>query len=279
MSSGLVGYTRRGPLAVIRLERPAALNAITYPMIADVERFARQAEQDPDVFAICITGEGRGFCAGIDLGVLTEHTQGGDPASSQANASRPARPALFSFLLDISKPVIAAVNGVTAGGGFVLAMMCDLRFMAEGASLITVFARRGLIAEHATSFLLPRMIGINRALDLLWSSRPVDAAEGYRLGFVDRVAAPDDLLASVEDYVAKMAATVAPHALAVMKAQVHRQLAMSFEEASADCDREMRAALVHPDAAEGARSFIERRAPRFTAWPPAGGPAPVDTGE
>jgi enoyl-CoA hydratase/carnithine racemase len=266
MEDEQVGYERRGPLAIIRLERPDALNALTYPMIAGVERRAREAEADPEVFAICITGEGRGFCAGIDMSVLSRHTQGEAPERAGGSDTKRARPALFSFLLDVSKPVIAAVNGVGAGGGFVLAMMCDLRFVAEDASLITVFSRRGLIAEHGTSWLLPRMVGLGRALDLLWSSRKVDAAEAYRIGLADRVVPGERLLDEVQAYVEAMAASVSPRALATIKAQVLRHLECGFDEAARDADALMTQALKHPDAAEGARSFIERRPPRFAAW-------------
>ena len=109
---------------------PDALNALIMPMIGDVERLARAAEADPAVFAICITGEGRGFCAGLDMNVLAEHAAGRAPSAGQRTAR--ARAMLFSFLAEVGKPGIAAVNGVAAGGGFVLAMMSDLRFMAEG---------------------------------------------------------------------------------------------------------------------------------------------------
>lgn len=266
MSGSEVSYARQGRLGVVRLERPDALNALTLNMIGEVERLARAAEADPDVTAICITGAGRGFCAGIDMSVLTDHAQNGPPARAPRPDGRPGRPAMFSFLLDISKPVIAAVNGVSAGGGFVLAMMCDLRFMAEGASLITIFSRRGLIAEHGTSWLLPRMVGLSRALDLLWSSRKIDAAEAYRIGLADRVVPADQLLEAVEAYVADLAATVSPRALAVIKAQVHRHLAAGFDEAAIESDALMAVALKHPDAAEGAQSFVERRPARFAAW-------------
>jgi enoyl-CoA hydratase/carnithine racemase len=265
MADQEVSYARRGPLGVIRLERPDALNALTSGMISGVEQFALAAERDPEVIAICITGAGRGFCAGIDMAALDEHTRSGPPPAA-AEDSKPARPALFSFLLDVSKPVIAAINGVGAGGGFVLAMMCDLRFMAEEASLITIFSRRGLIAEHGTSWLLPRMIGLNRALDLLWSSRRIDAAEAYRIGFADRVVPAGALLEEVEAYVAAMAASVSPRALAVIKAQLHRHFETPFDVAAAESAALMVEALAHPDAAEGVASFVERRAPRFTAW-------------
>lgn len=264
MESPQVSYERRGALGVIRLERPEALNALTYAMISGVERFALAAEADPEVIALCITGAGRGFCAGIDMSVLTESTRNGPRAAAADAASR--NPALFAFLLGISKPVIAAINGPTAGGGFVLAMMCDLRFMAQEASLTTVFTKRGLIAEHGTSWLLPRMIGLSRAMDLLWSSRRVDAAEAYRLGFADRLVPGDGLLAAVEGYAADLKANVSPRALAVIKAQLHRDLEAGFDAAARGAEALMADALTHPDATEGAQSFIERRPPRFAPW-------------
>src|SRR5262249_60740852 len=148
---------------------------------------------DAGVAGIVIRGNGRAFSGGLDAGALRRSTQEGSPSPSTPPAADEL-PALFSYILRISKPVIAAVNGVTAGGGFVLAMMCDLRFASEGASFTTVFSKRGLVAEHGTSWLLPRMVGLSRALDLLWSSRRIDAAEALRIGLVDRVVPPERLI-------------------------------------------------------------------------------------
>ncbi len=261
MSETPVSYERRGPLALIRLERPDALNALTYAMIKGVEEAARRAEADPDVFALCITGAGRGFCAGIDMEILADSAGRGP-----AGPANPDSPALFSFLLDVTKPVIAAINGVTAGGGFVLALMCDLRFMARGANYTSVFARRGLIAEHGVSWLLPRLIGTSRALDVLWSSRKIEAEEAYRLGLADRVAEPDALIDAVEDYVRAMAQSVSPTALAAIKRQIYRHWEAPFKDAARDSQALMVRALAHPDASEGARAFMERRAPQFAPW-------------
>ena len=266
MADPNVSYSRRGRLAVITLRRPEALNAITLEMVAEVERLALAAEADAEVFAICITGEGRGFCAGLDMNVLAQHAAGNAPKPVERPADKPRKPALFSYLMDISKPVIAAVNGVAAGGGFVLAMMCDLRFVAEDATLITIFSRRGLIAEHGTSWLLPRMVGMSRAMDLLWSSRRVDAAEAYRIGFADRVVPKDQLVDAVETYVADMAASVSSRSLAVIKAAVHRHAALSFDEAALETEDLIAASLAHPDATEGAAHFVEKRAPKFAPW-------------
>lgn len=261
MADAPVSYERRGRLAVIRLERPDALNALTYPMIVAIEAAARRAEADPDVFALCITGAGRGFCAGIDMTILAESARNRPTAPDGKR-----NPALFSSLLEISKPVIAAVNGVAAGGGFVLAMMSDLRFMAEEATMTTVFSRRGLVAEHGTSWLLPRLVGTSRALDLLWSSRRVDAQEAYRLGLADRLAPASALLDVVATYVEEMAATVSPTAVAAIKRQVYTHWESDFDTAAQEAHALMATALAHPDATEGAMSFVERRPPQFSPW-------------
>lgn len=253
-----------GNLCVIRLQRPDVLNAFDYDMLLAFRRAVDAAVADERVFAIVVTGAGRAFCAGIDVSLLERAASGGGGGNGAADArEKPEGPALFAFLLRAPKPVIAAVNGIAAGGGFVLAMMCDLRFMAADASVTTVFARRGLIAEHGMSWLLPRQLGTSRALDLLWSARRVGAEEALRLGLTDRVTAPDALLDTIRGYVDEMAATVAPRAIATIKRQVYDHWAHDFLSASVQSERLMQDALAHPDAAEGARSFIERRPPRF----------------
>src|SRR6516225_739358 len=230
------------PIAIIRLNRPEKLNAFTFAMIEEIRSALNRAAADERVVGIVITGNGRAFSAGLDAGDLRRSTQEGSPPP-QTPPPPDELPALFSYILRISKPVIAAVNGVTAGGGFVLAMMCDLRFASENASFTTVFSRRGLVAEHGTSWLLPRMIGLSRALDLLWSSRRVDAAEAYRLGFADRLAPGAELIAAVEAYAAALAANVSPRALAVIKAQVHRHLETGFDAAAREAAGLMTEAL------------------------------------
>jgi enoyl-CoA hydratase/carnithine racemase len=191
-----VHYARDGRIGLIRLNRPAALNAFTAEMVADIRSAAKEAEADPEVIAIVITGTGKAFCAGFDGTSLTQVMN--DPSSEPVTTLADETPALFSFLQQISKPVIAAVNGVAAGGGFVLAMMSDLRFASTSASFTTVFARRGLIAECGLGWLLPRIVGTSRALDLLLSARRVDAQEAYRMGLVDRAVPDEQLLSEVK---------------------------------------------------------------------------------
>ena len=260
-----------GSAALIKLDRPAKLNAFTYRMIDQIRSAVDRAATDERVVGIIITGTGRAFSAGLDTVDLARSAREGvqenrrnDSKSAQAApSSEDELPALFSYLLRVPKPVIAAVNGVAAGGGFVLAMMCDLRFATESASFTTAFSRRGLIAEHGTSWILPRLVGPSRALDLLWSSRRIDAAEAMRMGFVDRIVPAESLLDEAREYIRELATNVSPRSLAVIKAQIYRHLGMPIESAICEADVLMREALAHPDATEGVASFVEKRAPRF----------------
>ena len=167
-------------------------------------------------------------------------------------------------MLQQPKPIIAAVNGVTAGGGFVLATMCDLRFASTSASFLSIFTKRGLIAEHGTTWTVPRLVGTGHALDILWSSRRVEADEALRLGLVERVVEPDQLLDEAIAYVADLAANVSPAALADTKRLVYEHAGLALEPSLVQADAATWAAVGRPDAAEGARSLIERRPPVFT---------------
>ncbi|HVM99659.1 MAG TPA: enoyl-CoA hydratase-related protein [Caulobacteraceae bacterium] len=268
MSDADILFETMGRVALIRLNRPQALNALTYAMLADIRRLVATAEKDPEVTAIAFVGEGRGFCSGLDAEVLRQTTQAGEArgGGGGGDESRRDPPGMFSYLTQVSKPVISAVNGVAAGGGFVLAMMSDLRFGSEAASFTTVFSKRGLIAEHGTSWVLPRLVGPSRALDLLWSSRRVQSEEALRIGLLDRVVPHDELLAAVVAYVDDLAAQISPGAIAVMKSQVYRHLSQGMEPALVDADRLTQEQLKHPDAREGAMALIERRAPNFEPW-------------
>jgi enoyl-CoA hydratase/carnithine racemase len=255
-----VSSTVQGAAAIIRLERPEKLNAFTTAMVEETREAVMEAASDPEVVGLVITGEGRGFTAGLDTGDLTRAAEGALPASPRPDDELPA---LFSFVLNVPKPVIAAVNGVSAGGGFVLAMLCDLRFAAPEASFTTAFSKRGLIAEHGTSWFLPRLVGTSRALDLLWSARRIDAEEALRIGLVDRIVPAERLIDECCAYVDDLAANVSRRSMAVMKSQVYRGLSLSVEDALRESTRVMNEALDHPDAKEGVVSFLERRPPNF----------------
>ncbi len=259
------------PVALLRLNRPAKLNAFTYPMLAEIRRAVDAAAADPRVVGLVITGNGRGFCAGLDADALAATTMRGSAARDPVAGEE--LPGLFSYLLHVPKPVIAAVNGVAAGGGLVLASMCDVRFAGAAASFTAIFTRRGLVAEHGTTWTIPRLVGTGRALDLLWTSRRIDAAEAASVGLVEFLvdASPrdgagdpgDDVVGAASRYVSELASTVSPAALADTKRMVYSHFGQSYRAALADADEIAWRALDRPDAREGARALLEKRPARF----------------
>lgn len=250
------------PVALITLNRPEKLNAFTYHTLAEIRRAVDAAAGDPAVVGIVITGAGRGFCSGLDSQVLAEVTARGRPDPATA-APTDDLPGLFTYFLSVPKPIIAAVNGVAAGGGLVLATMADVRFASTAASFTTTFLSRGLIAEHGTSWNLPRMLGPGRALDLLWTSRRIDAEEALRIGLMEYVCEPADLLDRARDYVARIAAAASPASIADTKLLVYDHLGAGYPQALREAEVAQWAAVARPDAAEGARALLEKRPPRF----------------
>jgi enoyl-CoA hydratase/carnithine racemase len=168
-----------------------------------------------------------------------------------------------TFPLGIPKPIIAAINGACAGIGLSLALMCDIRFAAAGVKLTTSFARRGLVAEHGTSWLLPRLVGTARALDLLLSARVVLAEEACELGLVNFVVPREQVLPAALDYARDLARNVSPTSMSVIKRQVLRHVDLPLDDALAESNALMAESLRRPDVAEGVASFVERRPPRF----------------
>jgi enoyl-CoA hydratase/carnithine racemase len=251
----------RDPVCVITLNRPEVLNAFHYPMLAEIRQAIEAASADKAVVGTVVTGAGRGFCAGLDASVLAATTEGrteGRPAVSDDEL-----PGLFSYFTQQPKPIIAAVNGVSAGGGFVLAAMCDIRFASTAAAFTVVFSKRGLVAEHGSTWLLPRQVGLGSALDLLWSSRKIDAAEAYRIGLVQQVVEPDDLIAACRRYVVELAEQASPASLADTKRLVYEGFGVRYPEALQEIDDVQYAALDRVDAKEGAAALIEKRPPSF----------------
>jgi enoyl-CoA hydratase/carnithine racemase len=272
-----IQYEVDDPVATITLDRPGALNAWTNSMGAEVRHAVGRAEADRAVVAIVITGAGRAFCAGADMNLLTSITEGG-PADAGADVPDLAPTPLpegtpadldgtYTWLMAGTKPVIAAINGPVAGMAVPIALCCDLRFMADEAVLLTAFAQRGLIAEWGLSWLLTRLAGPAVALDLLMSSRKVDAAECARLGLVNGVVPGGDLLKFCRSYVEDLAARCSPSSLAVMKRQVYSQLHAGLGPAERESQRLMVESFGRPDFTEGVRSFLEKRPPTFARLP------------
>ena len=247
------------PVATITLNRPETLNALTYSMLTALREAIEGAARDPRVVGIVITGAGRGFCSGLDASALQKTTTVGSSSRPKSDGV----PGMFTWLLSIPKPVISAVNGVAAGGGFVLTVMSDLRIASTNGSFTSIFSKRGLIAEHGTTWIVPRLIGAGAALDLLWSSRKIDAAEAHRIGLVQQVVQPDDLLATARRYVVDLAENVSPASLADTKRLVYEGFGVRYPDALETVDGVQYAALDRVDAKEGAAALMEKRAPSF----------------
>lgn len=263
-------YSVEDPVATITLNRPRYLNAWTQRMAAEVRHAVAQAESDPAVVGIIITGAGRAFCAGADMNNLSTLTEGGRLESDfSALEVRRADPlpddfsGEYTYLLAVKKPIIAAINGPIAGMAVPIALCCDIRFMAEDAPLVTAFAERGLIAEWGISWLLPRIVGPGRALDLLFSSRRVTGAEAAAMGLVNRAMPSDEVLARSGEYLRDVAARCAPQSFAIMKRQVYEQLTSSLGPSEREAQRLMIESFGRPDFKEGVSSFLEKRPPKF----------------
>ena len=244
----------RDAVATLTLNRPDRLNAWTDELENAYFDALEACAADPAVRVIVVTGAGRGFCAGADMESLQQIGSNG-----VQHRERRAQ----TLALTVPKPIIAAINGACAGIGLVQALMCDLRFAANGAKFTTAFARRGLVAEHGISWILPRLVGPARALDLLLSGRVVLAEEAAALGLVNRAIEPDRLLDETYAYARDLAVNCSPASMAAMKRQVYTDLDRGVAEALPEADRLMVASLQAPDFREGVQSFVEKREPSF----------------
>jgi enoyl-CoA hydratase/carnithine racemase len=260
-------YEVSDKIATITLNRPDRMNAWTQIMERDVRHAMEAAATDDNVRVIVLTGAGRAFCAGADMEAL----KGIDPNDIRRGENipfdmnrRPDWQTRYAYYPSISKPVIGMLNGATAGIGLVHALYCDLRFAADNTVFTTAFSRRGLIAEHGISWMLPRIVGHANALDLLMSARRVSSEEALRIGLVNRLYPPDQLVEQTYAYARDLADFVSPSAIAVIKRQLYDVPFQTLAEATIDANREMQVALKGSDFQEGVASFMEKRAPRVT---------------
>ncbi len=266
-----IQYDVVDPIATITLDRPEFLNAWTDRMGAEVKHALARAEDDPDVVVIVITGAGRGFCAGADLKALQQISDGQrSGGAADELAADPGDPSMgesfrgtYTYLTSIRKPILAAINGPCAGMAVPISLFCDMRFASDRAVFTTAFSRRGLIAEWAISWILPRLVGPAHAMDLLLSARKIDAHEAERIGLVNRTLPHDELLPTVQAYARDLAENCSPASMSIMKRQVYQHLTASLGEAHGDAVRLMFESFDRPDFKEGVQSFLERRPPRF----------------
>jgi enoyl-CoA hydratase/carnithine racemase len=245
-------------VATLTLNRPDRLNAWTQELERDYFAALGECATDEHVRAIVVTGAGRGFCAGADMQELQTLGEQG-VSEEQRHDARTAQ----TYPLTVPKPIVAAINGPCAGIGLVQALMCDIRFAAADAKLTTAFARRGLVAEHGISWILPRLVGPARALDLLLSGRVVLGREAAAMGLVNTALPGDAVLEHTLAYARDLAVNCSPSSMATMKRQVYADLERAVPQALDEADRLMLASFAAPDFAEGVTSFLERREPRF----------------
>ncbi|MEU6088961.1 enoyl-CoA hydratase-related protein [Streptomyces sp. NPDC047085] len=254
-----VRHEVREQVSYVTLDRPESLNALTPGMRDRLIGLLEEASADPGVRAVVLTGTGRGFCAGADLrgGAAGKRLPGDVARTLRLGAQR-----LVAAVLDCEKPVLAAVNGTAAGLGAHLALACDLVLAAESARFIEVFVRRGLVPDGGGAYLLPRLIGPQRAKELMFFGDAVPAAEAERLGLVNRVVPDGELEKTAREWATRLAAGPT-RALALTKQLVNASLdgdrAAAFAAEAAAQEINMTA----EDAREGLRAFVERRSPEF----------------
>ena len=243
-------------------------------MESEVRSHMEHAERDDEVRAIVLTGAGRGFCAGADMSLLSAVAERGPddrgPAhvlNNEGNRREGVSPDFqkkYSYFPAIGKPVIAAINGPVVGLGLVITLYCDLRLASESSRFSTTFARRGLIAEYGMAWMLPRIVGIANALDLLFSARTIDAPEALRMGLVNRVFPQETFLDKVQEFAQELASAVSPRSLRIIKRQVYEAMSQPLAEAFDISVREMMACFRTEDFKEGVAHFVEKRPAAFT---------------
>ncbi|MFG2721102.1 enoyl-CoA hydratase/isomerase family protein [Streptomyces sp. NPDC048416] len=245
----------------ITLNRPDAMNAVTWDQRERIIALLGAASADPAVRAVVITATGKGFCAGADLR--------GAPASGHervagdvARTIRQGAQRLIGAVLDCEKPVIAAVNGTAAGLGAHLALACDLVLAAESARFIEVFVRRGLVPDGGGAYLLPRLVGPQRAKELMFFGDALGAADAERMGLVNRVVADAALAATAKEWAERLA-TGPTRALALTKHLVNASLDTDRAGAFAAEAWAQEINMTTQDANEGVSGFVERRRPTY----------------
>ncbi|HWA89826.1 MAG TPA: enoyl-CoA hydratase [Rhizomicrobium sp.] len=254
-------------VATITLNRPDRLNAWTETMHREVKAAMRDASDDASVRVIVLTGAGRGFCAGADMDRL-QTIQGGERAQPvetpfDAKAGDDFSKT-YSYFPAVPKPIVAAINGACAGLGLVIVLYADMRFASDTAVFTTAFSRRGLVAEHGISWLLPRLVGIANAADLLFSARRVSALEAKEMGLVSRVFPNDVFAAEVATYAGMLAREVSPRSMREMKRELWNAQFQTLGQAIDAANADMPASFASEDFKEGIAHYLEKRAPAFT---------------
>jgi enoyl-CoA hydratase/carnithine racemase len=253
-----VGYRVDGLVATVTLNRPGKLNAMDRGMSAELGSAAARAAADPGVRAVVVTGAGRAFSSGLDVAEFTTMADEQDADQVIGGLQR----AITAFEL-LPKPVVAAVNGLAAGGGLQLAIACDLRLASDTAEFATWEMRWAIVPDLGGTERLPRLIGLGRAKELIFTGRQVPACEARQIGLVNRVVPAADLAAAAADLAAGLASGPTL-ALGLAKQALNEAFDRSTAEGMAAARRAQRLTFGSADHAEALAAFAERRPPRFT---------------
>jgi len=263
-------YAVDAAIATITLHRPERMNAWTGRMHTEYRYCLDLAERDAAVRAIVVTGAGRGFCVGGDAAALQGHVEKGgyDPGTPTQLANpgfgtAPEFDASFAYHYGLSKPVIAAINGPAAGVGLALACFADLRFAAAGIKMTTAHGKLNLPAEYGLSWLLPRMIGLTRANELLLTSRAFLSEEALAWGLVNAVYPADAVLEQTYAFTRNLIATVSPNSLRQTRWQIYRDLHRDIASSVKDSETLLDSMMREPDYKEGVGAFVEKRPPSW----------------
>lgn len=254
-------YSEEDHIAIMTLNRPDKMNALSYAMRDSMYRVIEKISKDKQIRVLIITGAGRAFCSGADVSALAEN------ANRSPNQERPEENTSERFSVHVlmqkcEKPIIAAINGVAAGAGFDLAMACDIRIASDKARFAELYIRRGLFPVEGGIYLLPRIVGIDRACELIWTGDMINAKEAMNMGLITRVVPHEELDITTRELAEKLA-KASPLAIQRAKRAIYAGLHMDFETSMKYIQPLTREILQSKDHKEGTQAFLEKREPVF----------------
>jgi 2-(1,2-epoxy-1,2-dihydrophenyl)acetyl-CoA isomerase len=252
---------KKDGIALLTLNRPDKLNAVTWDSWRQIGEAVRELGEDDEARVLVLTGSGRGFCSGTDLAAVVSGSGEPPPAASRGARLR-SRYLGGADLLACPKPTIAAVNGVAAGAGLSLSLACDIRIASDKARFSAIWSRRALVPDMGCSYTLPRIVGISKALELMYTGEMVEAQEALAIGLVSQVVPADDLMPTAMA-LAERIAKGPPIAIELTKRLAYRGWPGAVESQSEYEEYFQRLCAESEDAQEGVRSFLEKREPVF----------------